>query len=98
MKTRMLLLLSMAMLSAGLAGQKVFKVQYDSQADVKIFAVNYESQCDLKVFFVDYASQADEDGLWYWVDYESQADVKVYFVDADYKAKWNKPSKIHLLY
>lgn len=90
--------------------QKIFKVKYESQADIKVYIVDYESQCDLKVFFVDYESQADEDGLWYMVKYESQADIKVYFVDyesqADLKifmvkyesqAGWRNPEKSHLL-
>ena len=34
--------------------QKVFKVEYESQADLKVFVVEYESQCDLKVYFVEY--------------------------------------------
>ena len=38
--------------------QKVFSVDYASQADVKVFVVDYESQADLKIFFVDYESQA----------------------------------------
>jgi hypothetical protein len=38
--------------------QKIFKVQYESQADVKVYVVKYESQCDLKVYLVDYESQA----------------------------------------
>jgi hypothetical protein len=98
-------------LSTSLAlGQKVFKVKYESQADLKVYVVEYESQCDLKVFFVEYESQANEDGLWYFVEYESQADKKVYFVEyesqADLKiyivkyesqAGWRKTDKQHLL-
>ena len=38
--------------------QKVFSIDYSSQADVKVFVVDYESQADLKIFFVDYSSQA----------------------------------------
>lgn len=99
------------MLSSTLNAQKVYNVDYESQADVKVYAVKYESQCDLTVYFVDYESQADEDGLWYWVDYESQADVNLYFVDyesqADLKiyyveyesqAGWRNANKRHLLY
>jgi len=90
--------------------QKVFKVEYESQADLKVYVVEYESQCDLKVFFVEYESQADEDGLWYFVEYESQADKKIYFVEyesqADLKifvvkyesqAGWREPQKQYLL-
>jgi hypothetical protein len=91
-------------------GQKVFKVKYESQADLKVYVVEYESQCDLKVFFVEYESQANEDGLWYFVEYESQADKKLYFVEyesqADLKiyivkyksqAGWRETDKQHLL-
>lgn len=99
------------LLSASLAhGQKVFKVKYESQADLKVYVVEYESQCDLKVFFVEYESQADEDGLWYFVEYDSQAEKKVFFVEyesqADLKiyivkyesqAGWRKTEKQHLL-
>ncbi len=93
-----------------LKGQKVFRVEYESQADIKVYVVEYESQCDLKVYFVEYESQADEDGLWYFVKYESQADKKLYFVEyesqADLKifkvkyesqAGWRNQEKQHLL-
>lgn len=91
-------------------GQKVIKVDYESQCDLKVYVVEYESQCDLKVYVVEYESQADEDGLWYWVEYESQADKKLYFVEyesqADLKiyfvkyksqAGWRNVEKQHLL-
>lgn len=38
--------------------QKVFEVEYESQAENKIFFVKYESQADLKIYFVPYESQA----------------------------------------
>ena len=38
--------------------QKLFSVDYESQADLKLFVVEYESQADLKIFFVDYPGQA----------------------------------------
>ena len=38
--------------------QKVYSVEYASQADIKVFVVDYESQADLSVFKVDYSSQA----------------------------------------
>ena len=38
--------------------QKIFSVQYKSQADIKIFVVEYKSQADLCVYKVDYKSQA----------------------------------------
>jgi len=93
-----------------LSAQKIFKVYYESQADIKVYIVDYESQADLCVYYVDYESQADKPGLWYKVDYESQADKKVYFVEyesqADLKiyivkyesqAGWKNNSKRHLL-
>ena len=49
-----------------LMGQKIYSVDYSSQADIKVFVVKYESECDLKVYKVDYSSQAKgNDGLWY---------------------------------
>ena len=48
-------LIAIILLSAGFAkAQKVFSVQYESQADVKVFVVDYESQADLKVYKVTY--------------------------------------------
>ena len=38
--------------------QKIFSVEYKSQADIKIFVVEYKSQADLCVYKVDYKSQA----------------------------------------
>lgn len=106
-----LILLSLILLPAVMQAQKVYKVEYDSQADLKIYIVKYESQCDLKVFLVEYESQAKEDGLWYFVKYDSQADKKVYFVEyesqADLKifmveyesqAGWRNQEKQHLLF
>ena len=90
--------------------QKIFRVTYESQADITVYIVKYESQCDLKVYFVDYESQADEDGLWYmvkyesqadikiyYVDYESQADLKIYFVDYQSQSGWRNHEKSYLL-
>ena len=90
--------------------QKVYKVKYESQADIKVYVVKYESQCDLKVYHVKYESQAKKDGLWYsvkyesqadkkvyYVDYESQADLKIYYVDYESQAGWKNSSKAHLL-
>ena len=93
-----------------LKAQKIFKVKYESQADIKVYIVKYESQCDLKVFNVKYESQAKKDGLWYaekyesqadkkiyFVYYESQADLKIYFVDYESQAGWKNNAKSHLL-
>ena len=113
MKSTYLLLLAIMLCSVSNStlAQKVFVVEYDSQADLKVYVVKYESQCDLKVFKVEYESQADEDGLWYFVEYESQADLKIYFVEyesqADLKifkveyesqAGWQNKAKQHLLF
>ncbi len=92
--------------------QKVFSVDYESQADVKVFVVNYESQADLLVFKVDYESQAGaNNGLWhfvkyasqaqkkiYFVDYESQADVKIFFVNYQSQAGWKNKEKMHFFF
>ena len=61
------LIIPILLFSFPLFGQKVYKVEYESQADLKVFIVKYESQ-------------ASEDGLWYVVKYESQAlsPVKVF--------------------
>ena len=64
MKT-ILFLLFLACFSLFSKAQKVFSVDYESQADVKVFVVEYASQADLKVFKVDYSSQAGKnDGAW----------------------------------
>ena len=92
--------------------QKVFSVEYASQADIKVFVVDYESQADLSVYKVDYASQTGKNnGKWFFVDYSSQADKKIffteyasqaevliYFVDYASQAKWRKKEKMHLFY
>ena len=104
----------MVFLSVAMSGnaQKVFSVDYASQADVKVFVVDYMSQADLCVYRVNYASQATgNSGAWFWVDYESQADKKIFFVDyesqADLKiyfveyssqSEWKNRSKMHLMY
>lgn len=92
--------------------QKIFSVDYASQADIKVFVVDYQNQADLCVYKVNYESQTKgNQGLWYFVDYKSQsdktiffvdyknqADLLIYFVDYQNQAKWNKKSKIHLLH
>ena len=79
MKTRYILTVLLGLFFLPAKAQKVYKVRYESQADVKVCIVKYESRCDLKVYLVDYESQASKDGLWYFVQYESQADKKIYF-------------------
>ena len=112
-RMKKLLFLTVCLLISGITkAQKVFTVEYSSQADVKIFVVDYESQADLCVYKVDYSSQTGKnDGNWFFVDYSSQADKKIFFTDyssqadvliyfVDYKsqAKWKKKEKIHLFY
>ena len=49
--------------------QKVFSVEYASQADVKVFVADYESRADLVVYKVDYESRAGKnDAKWFFVD------------------------------
>lgn len=68
------------------SAQKVFSVDYQSQADVKVFVVKYESQADLNVYKVDYQSQAEgNEGKWFFVKYRSQAG-------------WKKKEKKQLMY
>lgn len=109
---RWIALISLVAWSFNAAAQKVFTVDYASQADVKLFVVEYASQADLCVFKVDYASRAKgNEGQWFWVEYASQADKKVFFVDyasqADLKiffveyasrAEWRSQQKKHLMY
>ena len=112
-KMKHLLIITIALLFAGkIEAQKIYSVDYQSQADVKVFVVDYESQADLKVYKVKYESQAGKnDGKWYFVKYESQADVKIYFVDyesqadlkiffVDYESQagWRNKEKKHLMY
>jgi len=110
MTKRYFLLVIATAFTLAVNGQKVFVVDYASQADVKVFTVKYESQADLTVYLVDYASQVDQDGKWYFVEYASQADKKIYFVEyesqADLKiyyveyasqAEWKNPNKKHLM-
>ena len=52
------LLIFMFAFAGTLKAQKIFAVDYASQADVKVFVVKYESQADVKIYFVDYESQA----------------------------------------
>lgn len=112
-KMKKLLFLTVCLLVSGITkAQKVFSVEYASQADVKVFVADYESRADLSVFKVDYESRAGEnDGNWFFVDYASRADKKIFFVDyasqadviiffADHssRAGWKKKEKMHLFY
>ena len=76
--TKYLLLIFIFSFSSHLSAQKVFSVDYSSQADIKVFVVDYSSQADLLVHKKDYSSQATgNDGNWFFVDYTSQADKKI---------------------
>lgn len=92
--------------------QKVFSVDYASQADVKVFVVDYESQADLLVFKVDYESRVGKNnGTWFFTryasqadkkifftEYASQADVLIHFVKYESQAGWRKKEKVALFY
>ena len=84
MKTIYLLLIVLILVPSSLWGQKVFKVEYESQADEDglWYFVKYDSQADKKIYFVDY---------------ESQADLKIFKVKYESQAGWNKTEKQHLL-
>ena len=55
---KILLLATLLFFFAIAKAQRVFSVQYESQAKVNVYVVKYESQAELKIFFVDYESQA----------------------------------------
>ena len=38
--------------------QKIFSVEYASQADIKVYVVDYKSEADLNVFKLNYFSQS----------------------------------------
>ena len=102
----------LSVIAGSIYSQKIYSVDYSSQADIKVYVVDYESLCDLKVYKVEYSVQADgNDGLWHFVDYASQADKKIHFVDYEsqsdlkiyfvkYKSQagWKNNSKKHLFY
>ena len=52
------LIIATIFIVTNVSAQKVYSVEYASQADIKVFVVDYESQADLSVFKVDYSSQA----------------------------------------
>gem|GEM_PF-182028 len=109
---RVFIITALLFLSFQAIGQKVYSVEYASQADVKIYVVEYESQADLKVYKVNYESQTgNNDGKWFFtryesqaqkkvffVSYDSQADLKIYFVDYESQAGWKHHEKKALLY
>jgi len=107
-----LLVTSLLAFASQANAQKVFSVDYASQAEVKVFVARYENQADLKVFRVKYENQAGQnDGKWYFtgyanqaqkriifVDYENQADLKIFFVDYENQAGWRNNAKKSLMY
>ena len=109
---KMLFLTLCLMISSIIKAQKIFSVDYASQADIKIYVADYESMSDLSVFKVDYESRAGKnDGNWFFVEYvskadkkiffvehSSQADIIIFFVDYSSRAGWNKKEKIHFFY
>jgi len=111
-KVRFFLIIATIFIVTNVSAQKVFSVEYASQADIKVFVVDYESQADLSVFKVDYSSQAGKNnGKWFFVEYVSQADKKIffteyasqadvliYFVEYSSQAKWRKKEKLYLFY
>lgn len=92
--------------------QKIFAVDYASQADIKVFVTKYASQADLLVFKVKFSSQSSDNlGNWFFVEYASQADkkiyyckyasesdLKIYFVDYESQSKWRKNEKRHMFF
>ena len=109
-KTFLTLILA-GLMSFGVFSQKVYVVNYPSQADLKVKVVDYASQADLLVFKEEIVSQVKGNkGIWYFTDvpseadkkvifvkYASQADLKVYFVDYRSQACWADKNKTHLL-
>ena len=66
---KIVVLIFLSSLSFLSLSQKVYSVEYASQADVKVFVSDYESRADLCVYKVDYSSQAGKnDGNWYFVE------------------------------
>ena len=94
------------------SAQKIFAVNYASQADLKVWVAPYEHQADLKVFKVPYQHQAnDNEGKWFftahahqaqkkifYVKYRHQADLIIFFVPYAHRAGWKDNAKKHLLY
>jgi hypothetical protein len=59
--------------------QRVFAVNYPSQADIKVWVAPYEHQADLKVYKVPYQHQAvDNTGKWFFTAYAHQAQKKIF--------------------
>ena len=73
-----LTLILAGLMSFGVFSQKVYVVNYPSQADVKLMVVDYPSQADVMVYKEKIASQVKGDvGIWYFTDIQSEADNKV---------------------
>ena len=79
--------------------QKVYSVDYKSDADLVVYKVSYKSDASGNSglwFFVDYKSDADK--KVFFVDYKSDADLKIFFADYKSDAGWKNSSKKHLMY
>ena len=79
--------------------QKIFAVDYASQADLLVDKVKFSSQSSENFgnwYFVEYASQADK--KIYYCKYASEADLKIYFVDYESQSKWRKNEKRHMFF
>ena len=54
---RLLITVLFSFIMFNCAAQKIYKVNYSSQADLKVYITDYESQADLKIYYVNYSSQ-----------------------------------------
>lgn len=84
----------LATISSFANGQKVFTVDYPSQADAVLYVTKYKSEADILIYKVSYTSQVNpEIGLWldvknqsesdwkiFWAKYKNQSSCVVYFV------------------
>ena len=84
----------LATISSFANGQKVFRVDYPSQADAMLYETKNKSEADILIYKVSYASQVNPDrGLWldvknqsesdwkiFWAKYKNQSSCVVYFV------------------
>ncbi len=56
--SKFILMVALFVFNFHVNAQKVYSVDYKSQADVSIYVVKYESQADLNVYRVNYNSQS----------------------------------------
>lgn len=62
--------------------QKVYKVDYENQADVKVHVVSSSNQAKKKIYFTRQSNQSD---------------LKIYYVSASNQAEWRSSSKKGLM-